>query len=123
MASPRTFGRRVGSQPVVRLLARPPVRVEPVLSAPAPAVTAEEAEVRSLSVEDELEAWKAERRQTAGIRHFPLRPFYLVASASFGIASFVLPSSVSEWMNWLLYALAAASVFQWFASRSEKTNS
>jgi hypothetical protein len=43
-----------------------------------------------------------------------------MASLCFGIASFVLPASVNENVDWLLWALAAASAYIWFSKRRKK---
>jgi hypothetical protein len=40
-----------------------------------------------------------------------------VASLCFGIASFVLPDTVNDGVQWLLYALAAASLYGGVAKR------
>jgi hypothetical protein len=61
-----------------------------------------------LSVEDEIRAWKSQRRAAA---RFPWRTFSLMAGLCFGIASFVLPASVNDAMQWPLYALTAISLY------------
>jgi hypothetical protein len=71
------------------------------------------------SLEDELAAWKLERRRSLGLLLVPWRPLYLIASLSFGIASFALPDSINSWADWLLYALSAASLVVWFLGRRE----
>lgn len=68
---------------------------------------------------DDLEfaAWKERAR---GPR-LPWRQLSFMASLCFGVASFVLPDKVSELVNWLLYALMAASFYiGWTARRSKK---
>jgi hypothetical protein len=63
------------------------------------------------SVDDELAEWKQSRR-----RVIPWRQLSLMASLSFGIASLVLPDSVAEPVEWLLYALTAASMISTVAA-------
>lgn len=52
----------------------------------------------------ELEDWKRGRRY-----RLPWRQISLTASLCFGIAALVLPDTVNNAVDWLLYALAAAS--------------
>lgn len=66
------------------------------------------------SLDDELRQWKQARKQ-----NFPWRSMWLVASLSFGISSFVLPNSVNDVVNWLLYAMAAASLYVGFSKRHQ----
>jgi hypothetical protein len=73
-------------------------------------------------VDEELDAWKAERRRTRGIVIVPWRSVYLMASLCFGIASFVLPDTVNDWVDWLLYGLAAASLVAWFRGRGKSVS-
>jgi amino acid permease len=67
-------------------------------------------------VEEELLTWKQERRRHRGFG-IPWRPLLLVASASFFIASFVLPSSVNSVFDWLLDLLAVGSSLAWYSGR------
>jgi hypothetical protein len=62
-----------------------------------------------LSPEEELLAWKAERRRERFAR-FPWRQLSLMAGLCFGIAGFALPDSMNDTLSWLFYALAAAGV-------------
>ncbi|MEJ1970657.1 MAG: hypothetical protein WDN03_18825 [Rhizomicrobium sp.] len=71
-----------------------------------------------MSVEEELRLWKADRRRAHPFP-VPWRQLYLVASVSFGIASLVLPDSVNDIFDWLLYALSAASLIAWFRGRGK----
>jgi hypothetical protein len=66
------------------------------------------------SFDDELRQWKLARKQNFEI---PWRPLSLMATLCFGIASFVLPDSVNDNVQWLLYALAAASLYAGFRKR------
>lgn len=54
----------------------------------------------------ELEDWKRSRRW-----QIPWRQVSLIASLCFGIASLVLPDKVNGVVQWLLYALTAASFY------------
>ena len=56
--------------------------------------------------DDELRDWKRARRQSYQI---PWRQLSLMASLCFGVAAFVLPSSVNNTLDWLLYGLMIAS--------------
>ena len=72
------------------------------------------------SLDDELREWKLARKQNFA---FPWRPFSLIATLCFGIASFALPDSVNDNVQWLLYALAAASLYAGFRKRRRNTKS
>ena len=60
------------------------------------------------SIDDELREWKQARKMAFQI---PWRQLFVMAGLSFGIASFVLPDSLSDDLDWPLYALAAASFY------------
>jgi hypothetical protein len=64
------------------------------------------------SIDDEVQAWKAQRSFT-----IPWKQLCLMASICFGIASFVLPDDVNRSVNWLLYGLTAVSFCVWFNGR------
>ena len=88
-----------------------PVAVEQDVVAVAPAA--------ELSVDDELKRWTQERRQTLFYR-LPWKQFSLFASASFGVASFVLPEDVNGAVDYLLWGLSLISFAIWI-SGSRKT--
>jgi hypothetical protein len=46
-----------------------------------------------------------------------------MATLCFGIASFALPDSVNDNVQWLLYALGAASLYAGFRKRQRDTKS
>jgi hypothetical protein len=69
-----------------------------------------------LSPDEELQAWKAERQRERFSR-IPWRQISLMAGLCFGIAGFVLPDSVNDSVEWLLYALMAASFVAGLARR------
>jgi hypothetical protein len=106
------FGRRGAVQsaraPVlVTSPARPPRMEPPGVRLDAPLLE---------SVDEELRAWKEQRAFV-----IPWKQLSLMASICFGIASFVLPDSVSSAVNWLLYGLAAISFYIWFTGRRNRT--
>src|ERR1700689_2139807 len=104
----RSFGRRAGSAPAPAPMPLPVkffrAGSSQTRAAPAP------------SLDDELKAWKK-------ARGFPLalKPLALMASLCFGIASFWLPASVNEWVQYPLYALWAGSLYMGFRRKRAKT--
>jgi hypothetical protein len=66
-------------------------------------------------VDDDLHEWKHARKPN--FRKTLWRPFLLVASLCFGIGSLVLPDSVNDAVNWLLYAMTGVSLHSWIRSR------
>jgi hypothetical protein len=66
------------------------------------------------SLDDELREWKLARQRNFEI---PWRPLSIMATLCFGIASFALPDSVNDNVQWLLYALMAASLYAGFRKR------
>jgi hypothetical protein len=60
------------------------------------------------SLDADLQQWKLARKHNFEI---PWRSLSLMAALCFGIASFVLPDSVNDDLQWLLYALVAASLY------------
>jgi len=67
------------------------------------------------SVEEELRAWKEQRAFV-----IPWKQLSLMASICFGLATFVLPDSVGDVVDWLLYGLSAASFYFWFTGRRSR---
>lgn len=59
------------------------------------------------SVDVELREWKKERRKQFKV---PWRQVSFMASACFGIASFVLPDSLNHTIQWLLLVLGVLSL-------------
>ncbi len=123
MTTSRSFGRRAAPQPQMRLV---PAPVREAAAAPAIPVVAraEEAphatppaERANAGLDRELEEWKAARRKNFKL---PWRQLSLMASLCFGIASFVLPDSVNDNVQWLLLGLMAASFYAGVAKRREK---
>jgi hypothetical protein len=122
MANRQAFGRRIN--PLAQT-APAQLRVEAVApsvaalfggaSAESPVPSA--MEVEPPSVEQELEEWKRSRKQAFKM---PWHQMSLMASLCFGIGSFVLPDSVNDNVEWLLWILAAVSAFVWFTNRKKK---
>lgn len=113
--SQRSFGRRsspsaqrapVQAQFQRKIAAFDEAIEEPALPAIAP-------EMQTSSVDEELEAWKKSRKGFT----IPWRQLSLMASLSFGIASFVLPASVNRNVDYLLYALAGISLYVGISKR------
>ena len=69
-------------------------------------------------LDDDLQEWKLARKHNFAL---PWRQISLMAALCFGIASFVLPESVNDSVQWLVYALAAASFYAGIRSRSRQT--
>ena len=68
-------------------------------------------------VDAELEEWKRTRKK---LPFFAWRPFYFMASLCFGLASFVLPDSINDIVQWPLYALAGMSFYLGMKMRRAK---
>ena len=66
-------------------------------------------------VDDDFREWKRARKPN--FRKTLWRPFLLVATLCFGIASLVLPDSVNDAVDWLLYAMTGVSLYSWIHSR------
>jgi hypothetical protein len=110
----RTFGQRALQQSSASQ-AKPPPSIEPPEANVEPSTAAlTRIPVEGPSVEDELHEWKRWRKKGFQI---PWRQLFVMAGLCFAIASFVLPDSVSDDLQWLLYALAAASFYAGFRKR------
>lgn len=123
MANQRSFGRRGNPTPpsgrsmaATEAVAQPTRVQSTAASVERPVRLSEKSEFPSL--DDELREWKLARKQNFEI---PWRPLSLMATLCFGIASFVLPDSVNDNVQWLLYALAAASLYAGFRKRQRRT--
>lgn len=111
------FGRRVIPQAAPAAALRParvaePAAPPPVIAQPQATVSAEE-----ISVDQDVAAWKAARGSKFVM---PWRQIYLMASLCFGIASFVLPDSVNDSVDYLMWALCGLSAFAWYNGRKKK---
>ena len=114
MESRRTFGRRPvpqASAPCATPQA-PSRPAEPILSSLSP-------DVSLASIDDEIAAWKAAR---GPVIPFPWRQLSLMAGLCFGIASFVLPATVNDAVQWPLYVLTAISLYVGLRKRKNKSN-
>jgi hypothetical protein len=113
MVNQTAFGRRTTAS---RPIARATEVSEPVRPAGNHARSEQVAErssallmhTASPPIDDEFQEWKKARKRHSGL---PWRQLSLMASVSFGIASLVLPDSVSDTLDWVLYALMAASAY------------
>lgn len=118
--APQTFGRRAQSAPrPMRIAPQPaaelPERAAPEsIAPPMPDFGAAQFSSHETSLDEDLREWKETRRF-----QIPWRPLWWMASASFGIGSLVLPDSVNDSVDWLLYALMAASFCAGFIKRRE----
>jgi hypothetical protein len=106
----RSFGRRAPLQPTVSQAVAPAPVLEPDLRSHL-------SDAVSPSIEDEIAAWKEAR---GPVVPFPWRQLSLMAGLCFGIASFVLPATVNDTMQWPLYALTAASLYAGLRKRKAK---
>ena len=118
MPQRQPFGRRI----TPHLQPAAPVRVESAaLRVVAPAVVEQPSpppvEEHAPSVDQELLDWKQARGNQF---KFPWRQVYLMASLCFGAASFVLPDSVNDNVDYLLWGLCAMSAYAWFSGRKKK---
>ena len=64
--------------------------------------------------DDDFREWKRARKPNF---HTLWRPLLLMATLCFGIASLVLPDSVNDAADWLLYAMTGVSFYSWIRSR------
>lgn len=118
---PATFGRRLSSQanaPRAKIVRAP---IVPEAKSPAPSTfeRATAPPTGALSLEDELHEWKHNRASGFQI---PWRQISLMATLCFGIASFVLPDSTNDVVNWLLYALMAISFVVGISRRRKRAD-
>jgi len=102
----RAFGRRAVQHGV------PPGRAAasaPASEGPVPAVAGG---IVPVAHDPELEDWKRARRWQP-----PWRQIAFTASLCFGVGSLVLPNTVNDGVQWLLYGLAAASFWAGWRKR------
>lgn len=121
------FGRRAPAQ--YRSAAPEMMKAAPAKPAPANDVPRSAFEAESVSppaappvrhpdpVDAELEEWKRSRKK---LPLFAWRPLYFMASLCFGLASFVLPDSINDIVQWPLYALAGLSFYLGMKMRRAK---
>ena len=104
-ATPPAFGRR-GAAPIPRAARETPRALPPVQKAPPAPKALADGISWSATSDPELEEWKRARGW-----HPPWRQISLMASLCFGIGSLVLPGTVNDAVQWILYALAGASLY------------
>jgi hypothetical protein len=116
------FGRRTQQQAFSQTITKPPMSrgesfTERGAQVERPGVGS--AVAKTHSIEDELLEWKRARRHSYCL---PWRQISLMASASFGIAYFVLPDSVNQIAQWPLLALVILSFASSFSRRPPQKN-
>ena len=111
MATQQAFGRRAVPRPQPpQVKPRPSVKPpdpEPADATPSAASDGSWAS-DSPDIDAEIREWKQARKGTFKI---PWRQIYVMGGLCFGLASFVVPDSVGNIFQWVLYALAAASFY------------
>lgn len=122
MAHPIQFGRRTGPQHSIRpagseIPAAKAGLFPTITPVPASPSLSEIGQISAAPVDHELQEWKKARRRSFRL---PWRQLSLLASLCFGVASLVLPDTVNENVDWLLYALMAASFYAGISARLRK---
>lgn len=124
MQSAKPFGRRVNLQQEASGLAASAASAAPhkraeraeVTRAPAPPLPRGH---QPAIPDDDIDEWKPNRK---GIARSPWSgPLLLMASMCFGTASFVVPGELNDAVQYLLWALTAASLVVWYARRNESS--
>ena len=119
MINQRAFGRRTVAQPQ-------PLRTGPKPHLPAPepkpAIADAAADHAALLQREILfpqasEDWRGQDQTIKPKFKVPWRQVALMASLCFGIASFVLPDTVNDDLDWLLYGLMAISAYVGLSKR------
>ena len=120
MVQAKPFGRRVSSQhrasgPVETAEAAVRAKIKDVASdVTVRPVAPMLPETKLVTAEQDFEeSWQTRKHGFS----IPWRPLALMASLCFGIASFVLPDTVNDVVQYLLYALTAAGIFAGFSRR------
>jgi len=113
MANKITFGRRNAPQRQALLATEKRDPVASSMQLVLPKVPVDQplvphSSLDSQHIDDDLQEWKQARKQRFKI---PWRQLSLMASLCFGIASFVLPDSINENLDWLLYGLMAVTLY------------
>ena len=106
-AGQRPFGRRV-------ILQGPPAGASARARVAVPASQPPAAAKPVAPIDAEFEEWKRARRRNFSL---PWRQLSFLASVFFGVASLALPDSVNDNVQWVLYALMAASFYAGLAGR------
>src|SRR5512135_962047 len=113
MVNKITFGHRNNPRRQPLRATENPDPVPPSITSVFPEISVDQSSVAnselvSSHIDDDLREWKQARKQRSKI---PWRQLSLMASLCFGIASFVLPDSVNENLDWLLYGLMAVTLY------------
>lgn len=121
MAGRKPFGRRVDYPPqrTSREFTTASVRETALLDEPADRLLPAASTPVSSAVDPELAEWKKTRRQNYRL---PWRQLYFLGTLFFGIASLALPDTVNDEVQWVLYALMAASLYAGFIARRRRAN-
>ena len=123
MTTQKSFGRRTISQPH-------PLRAGPKLDLPAPDtkpvfadVPADQASLlhKEIMFPQANSEWREREQPIKPKFKMPWRQVALMASLCFGVASFVLPDSINDNLDWLLYGLMAISAYVGFSKRFFKS--
>ena len=123
MINQRAFGRRTIPQPQ-------PLRAGPKPHLPAPEakpaiadMAAEHAALlqREILFPQASEDWRGKDQAIKPKFKVPWRQVALMASLCFGIASFVLPDTINDDLDWLLYGLMAISAYVGLSKRFLKS--
>ena len=123
MINQRPFGRRSNPQPQT-------LRVRQKFDSSVPAtnptvldVSADQSVLlhkETIFPHPDKQPWEWERPETSRYK-LPWRQLSLMASLCFGIASFVLPDSINDELDWLLYGLMAMSMYVGLSKRFIKS--
>ncbi len=119
MNTQRSFGRRAISQPqplrAALKLDLPAPEAKPVVAdAPADPAALLRKEILLPQADGE---WRGREKPIKPTLKIPWRQVALTAALCFGIASLVLPDSISDDLDWLLYGLMAMSAYVGFSKR------
>ena len=122
MSPQKSFGRRTTFQ-------AQPLRARHELGLPAPAATPVFSDVPADQIAllhkeimfPQADEWREREQPIKPKYKMPWRQLALMASLCFGIASFVLPESINDNLDWLLYGLMAVSAYVGFSKRFFKS--
>lgn len=110
MQSSKAFGRRASSSPLVMPPIRKAfVRVVPERSEPAP-LTISPADTETPSLDDELQDWKQERKNSKRTFREPWRTVTIAASVGFFAVAWILPDDVANIAQLALGVLTLGAV-------------
>src|ERR1044071_4947819 len=124
MVNQTTFGRRTTPSLPIARATEPQDPIRPAASLARNELAAERSSellthIASPPIDHEFVEWKKARKRHSGL---PWRQLSLMASVSLGIASLVLPDSVSDTLDWVLYALMAITAYAGLSRRWSMTS-